>query len=513
VLLLLTSVAHARAMMVMRPMAWSADTHFELTNAKGAPVTDKAFRGRFLLLEIDPAGCGASCAALSSKVRDAISDLGETGRRVEVEHVTQNNQGADGTLRGSPEAVRRLLRGHGVQTADGEGVLVLDDDYGVFVERLDATAPAAFLAERLRKLITARVTYLGIDEVLWNYAPNPMDMAMGAPLDDHQKSFVYNGPEQIGSTYLKAVYRGYTDGSFSALRPRPPEWRHLGLLGPVIHAEVGDTLRVVVRNSGHQPYSLHVHGLLYAPSSEGGMTAGHMEPSGVIPPGGVYTYVYDVPERAGPGPSDPSSVVWPYHSHVDEGVDENTGLIGAIVVTRKGQAKPDGSPKDVDREFVTLFKIFDENRSALLQDNILRFTEPGRAPAGDLIDEDDKANDAETQAWIESNLKHAINGFIFGNLPGLDMIQGERVRWYMIGLGSESDLHTPHWHGNTVVTGGRRVDVVDLLPATSLVADMIPDNPGEWMFHCHVVDHLNAGMTALYRVTPQSKAPVSSGVK
>jgi hephaestin len=30
---------------------------------------------------------------------------------------------------------------------------------------------------------------------------------------------------------------------------------------------------------------------------------------------------------------------------------------------------------------------------------------------------------------------------------------------------------------------------------------MIPDNAGVWMFHCHVNDHIAAGMTALYRVT------------
>jgi FtsP/CotA-like multicopper oxidase with cupredoxin domain len=37
-----------------------------------------------------------------------------------------------------------------------------------------------------------------------------------------------------------------------------------------------------------------------------------------------------------------------------------------------------------------------------------------------------------------------------------------------------------------------------------VVADMIPDDLGVWMFHCHVTDHLNDGMTALYRVLPMS---------
>jgi hypothetical protein len=47
-------------------------------------------------------------------------------------------------------------------------------------------------------------------------------------------------------------------------------------------------------------------------------------------------------------------VVWLYHSHGYEARDTDAVLIGAIVVTKKGMARPDGSPKDVDREFVPL---------------------------------------------------------------------------------------------------------------------------------------------------------------
>jgi FtsP/CotA-like multicopper oxidase with cupredoxin domain len=34
-----------------------------------------------------------------------------------------------------------------------------------------------------------------------------------------------------------------------------------------------------------------------------------------------------------------------------------------------------------------------------------------------------------------------------------------------------------------------------------LTADMVPDNPGVWMFHCHVAPHLDAGMQALFTVS------------
>ncbi len=68
-----------------------------------------------------------------------------------------------------------------------------------------------------------------------------------------------------------------------------------------------------------------------------------------VAPGQTYTYTWQVPERAGPGPADPSSIVWLYHSHVLEAADPYAGLFGGIVVTRADAANADGTPKDVAR--------------------------------------------------------------------------------------------------------------------------------------------------------------------
>jgi len=45
-----------------------------------------------------------------------------------------------------------------------------------------------------------------------------------------------------------------------------------------------------------------------------------------------------------------------------------------------------------------------------------------------------------------------------------------------------------------------RADTVEVLPASMKVADMVPDNPGNWFYHCHVDDHIDAGITARYLV-------------
>jgi hephaestin len=187
---------------------------------------------------------------------------------------------------------------------------------------------------------------------------------------------------------------------------------------------------------------------------------------------------------------DGSSILWMYHSHTDEVRDTNTGLIGPIIITRRGMARPDGTPKDVDREVITLFKIFDENNSWYLDQNIRTYAgQPGRV----------KTDDEELE---ESNLMHTINGYVFGNMPPPTMKKGERVRWYVMDLGTETDLHTPHWHGNTALVKGMRTDMLELLPGSMTVADMVPDDVGTWLYHCHVNDHITAGMQALYTVTP-----------
>lgn len=99
------------------------------------------------------------------------------------------------------------------------------------------------------------------------------------------------------------------------------------------------------------------------------------------------------------------------------------------------------------------------------------------------------------------NLRFTINGYSFGSMPMMTMRKGEKVRWYLVTLGDFFNVHTPHWHGNVVLYDKKRTDVIALLPAQMAVADMIPDNIGMWMFHCHVDDHMEAGMMAMYEVT------------
>lgn len=346
---------------------------------------------------------------------------------------------------------------------------------------------------------TTRIYFIAAEEVVWDYAPSyPVNPMHHGKFTDKENVFLKpDGKRHIGHRYYKARFIEYTDDSFSQTKPRPAEWEYLGILGPVIRANVGDTIKVVFRNkTADMTTSIHPHGVFYKKDSEGthyeDRTFGSDKLDDRVAPGSTYTYTWEVPERSGPGPNDPSSIVWLYHSHGDETMDTNTGLTGPIIISRQDELQTNGKLKGIDREFVVLFTIFDENRSYFLDKNIKAF-----APkAGKLKDDED---------FKESNLMHTMNGYVYDNLPGLTMKVGEKVRWYQLALGTEADLHTPHWHGNTLLNAGQRLDVLSLLPASHATVDMIPDDPGIWMYHCHVNDHIEAGMMAHYMVLPADK--------
>lgn len=333
-----------------------------------------------------------------------------------------------------------------------------------------------------------RTYYIAADEVRWNYAPSGHNLITGAPLTKPHA-------DTIGTTYAKAIYNAYTDATFAHRIPRAP-WQ--GILGPTIRAEVGDTIVVLFENHTRFPQSIHPHGVLYAKSSEGAPyndgVAAAQKGGASVGPQGRFRYVWSVPPRAGPAQMDGSSVLWMYHSHVHEAADISSGLIGPLVVTRKGMARADGSPKDVDRELFMLFALEDENQSVYMPENFKQIPDSSKITPAQRFN--------PFTAFYASNEIPSINGYVYGNMPMPTIRVGQRVRWYLLGNASDAlDYHAIHWHGNSATAQGMRTDVVPLLPGGMAVADMIPDNPGIWLFHCHIGYHMDGGMVTRYRVT------------
>ncbi|MES2693410.1 MAG: multicopper oxidase domain-containing protein [Verrucomicrobiota bacterium] len=333
--------------------------------------------------------------------------------------------------------------------------------------------------------------YVAAESELWDFAPSGREELCGGPL-----------PPQVARQRKsgKLRYVQYTDATFTT---RVLPTRSLGILGPMLRGVVGEFLAVTFFNRTDQTLSMHPHGVKYDKHSEGAYHIPFNGRGSAVGAGAKFTYVWHLDEQSGPMPQEPSSRAWLYHSHVTGDGEANLGLIGAIIVTDPKRARPDGTPNDVDREFATLFMIFDESG---LDDAAIEAAEYAGLPG---LASETTLTWTDLQQQLEAGSRSSINGLVFGNLSGLAMNEGERTRWYLFALGSERDFHTAHWHGLRVVEEGRRrTDSVELLPATMKVADVVADNPGSWLFHCHVADHMKEGMFTALTVYPRDSVGV-----
>jgi FtsP/CotA-like multicopper oxidase with cupredoxin domain len=150
-------------------------------------------------------------------------------------------------------------------------------------------------------LATTRHYYIAAEDVTWDFAPSGMDLLDG-------RGIPYPWGQQ--TRWNKTRYIEYTDSTFSVRKPQP-EW--LGILGPIIRAEVGDEVVVDFLNRSAMWHSIHPHGLrydkanegaLYIPFTTGAPTArrGRSSYPRVPPGGGHYTNPV-VPAREVPAPS------------------------------------------------------------------------------------------------------------------------------------------------------------------------------------------------------------------
>jgi manganese oxidase len=131
-----------------------------------------------------------------------------------------------------------------------------------------ASAPTA-AAPLQQPVGTMRVYFIAANEVDWDYAPSGTNQITGQPFGETDNVFVQRGANRIGKVYRKSLYREYTDDTFRTPKATDPRWQHLGMLGPVIHAEVGDTIEVHFKNNTGYPSSMHPHGVRYAKDGEG----------------------------------------------------------------------------------------------------------------------------------------------------------------------------------------------------------------------------------------------------
>uniref|UniRef100_A0A8C5WYB9 Plastocyanin-like domain-containing protein n=1 Tax=Laticauda laticaudata TaxID=8630 RepID=A0A8C5WYB9_LATLA len=251
------------------------------------------------------------------------------------------------------------------------------------------------------------------------------------------------------------------------IQPPPPP-RLFPLAGPVIKAEVGDTIQVTFANKASWPFSIQPHGGLYRkPWEENETHINRCDPFNQKT--GQANYVLWLRNRT----SDPPCLTWMYSSAVDPTKDINSGLVGPLLICRPGTLNERNKQKGIDKEFYLLFGVFNENLSWYLNTNrkYLKYT----LGKEELFDD---------HIFKESNRMHAINGFLFGNLPLLDTCKGDTISWHLLGFGSETDVHGVAFQGNTILMNGMRRDTTSLFPHTCATALMQPDNQGKGLTLC-----------------------------
>ncbi|XP_025023004.1 coagulation factor V [Python bivittatus] len=314
--------------------------------------------------------------------------------------------------------------------------------------------------------------YIAAVETSWDYSPL-------------KKSSVRSHPTR--TTFKKAVFRSYPDYTFQTPNLGGEYEKHLGMLGPVIRAEVDDVIQVQFKNLASRPYSLHAHGLLYEKSSEGrsydDQSPDFFKKDDAVMPNGTYTYVWHVTKRSGPTHNKKICRSWAYYSAVNPEKDIHSGLIGPILICQKGMIDSYNRPIDV-REFVLLFMIFDEERSWYFKKS-------------------DKRSHAEKLLGVQSRHTFpAINGISY-QLQGLKMYKDENVHWHLLNMGGPTDIHVVHFHGQTFTEEGmedNQLGVLPLLPGSFSTIEMKPSKVGTWLLETEVGEYQAGGMQALFTV-------------
>jgi FtsP/CotA-like multicopper oxidase with cupredoxin domain len=86
----------------------------------------------------------------------------------------------------------------------------------------------------------------------------------------------------------------------------------------------------------------------------------------------------------------------------------------------------------------------------------------------------------------------------------------DRGRSYVFSLKNESEFSHPiHFHGHTfkLLSSDKQhliphhTDTMLLLPRETAKVAFVADNPGDWMFHCHIIEHQETGMMQYIRVS------------
>ena len=236
-------------------------------------------------------------------------------------------------------------------------------------------------------------------------------------------------------------------------------WSYNGLIpGPIMHANVGDKIRIVLKNELPESTSLHLHGVR-VPNSMDGVDPYTQKP---IEPGATFSYEWTATEPS----------VGMYHSHHNAQVQVPNGLAGAILIgdwKTMAMAAAGGRTKDAnnvaEQEVVMVL-----NDSGTIGLSLNGKSFPATSPYSLAIGES-----MVVHYYNEGNMTHPMH---LHQPSGLVVAKDGKV------------LESPFWADTLNVAPGERWTVV-----------YTPKDAGVWAWHCHILTHAETPEGMRYMVT------------
>jgi FtsP/CotA-like multicopper oxidase with cupredoxin domain len=116
----------------------------------------------------------------------------------------------------------------------------------------------------------------------------------------------------------------------------------------------------------------------------------------------------------------------------------------------------------------------------------------------------------DMRAMMQHGMAWAINGVVASGHVMEPFLTLQRGHSCVLAMHNDTAWHHPmHLHGHAfrVIARDERPtryqewqDTVLMAPHESVEIAFVADNPGDWMFHCHILEHQAAGMMAVIRV-------------
>lgn len=229
-------------------------------------------------------------------------------------------------------------------------------------------------------------------------------------------------------------------------------WTYNGTVpGPMIRVTEGDHVRIDFTNQLLEPTTIHWHGI-EVPNAMDGVPGVTQDP---VMPGETFTYEF-VAKPAGS---------FMYHSHFESDTQVSIGLYAPFIID---PVQTDNLP-DVDLTFMlSEWRVVNGETYA-----------------------------AMPVMGMEPNY-FTINGKAFPATETITVKVGQRVRLRLMGIGQF--VHPMHLHGmpfKIVATDGHPVpeaaqltkDTVSVTPGERYDIEFVATEPGQWMFHCHILHH------------------------